>query len=88
MKLFLSCLTVALLSGCATNTRVIDAGCDWAPLICISNRDVLTDGTARRILSYNLTREANCRGRRGPQVGSASNECKEAWGDQNVPTVE
>lgn len=77
MKSFLSCLTVALLSGCATSTRVIDAGCDWAPLICVSKHDVLTDGTARRILSYNLARQANCKGRESMLVPAdeGQNEC-------------
>lgn len=51
---------MALLSGCATSSAGIDAGCLWTRTIYVSKADVLTDGTARQIYGHNITREANC----------------------------
>lgn len=57
---------VMLLSGCATNgnvtnqPQIIDTSCEWVHFIYISKDDVLTDGTARQILTHNETVEKNC----------------------------
>ena len=42
------------LAGCATDP------CDWAAPIRPSSQDVLTDGTARQILTHNETGAAVC----------------------------
>ena len=54
------CLLLTCISGCATNSRVIDTSCAWTRPIMVSRQDVLTDDTARQILSYNETWERLC----------------------------
>ena len=46
-------------SSCATNTVAIDS-CVWVKIITISKDDVLTDETAREILSHNQKVEEIC----------------------------
>ena len=47
-----------LLSGCV-NTSVISP-CAWVKIITVSKADVLTDQTAREILTHNESVEAIC----------------------------
>lgn len=49
------------LAGCATSGAVISTGyCEVAQPIWISKSDVLTEGTARQVLTHNETWEAIC----------------------------
>lgn len=57
--LFAMCLPALLLAGCATTGAGIN-GCDWAKPIYVSQDDVLTDGTARQILTHDETGKAIC----------------------------
>lgn len=52
-------LTILLLAGCAT-TGPATNGCEWAKPIYVSQDDVLTDGTAKQILSHDETGKAIC----------------------------
>lgn len=52
-------LTALLLSGCATSGVGTDQ-CDWVKPIYVSNDDVLTDGTAKQILTHDETGKAIC----------------------------
>jgi hypothetical protein len=58
MKLF-ACLTVLLLTGCATSGRAISY-CDITGPVYISKKDQLTDETARQILLHNETWSRVC----------------------------
>ncbi|WQZ00335.1 o-spanin [Escherichia phage Shy] len=57
-----------LLTSCATNGRgiespkvvTVDTACKWVQPIYVSKDDVITDGTARQILSHNETFVKNC----------------------------
>lgn len=50
------------LAGCATSGAGTKAGyCDVSQPILISKKDVLTDGTARQILSHNETWKSICK---------------------------
>lgn len=40
---------------------IIDATCDWAGPIYVSREDVLTDETARQILSHNRSWSSICK---------------------------
>jgi hypothetical protein len=58
---FLACLLTLCVSGCATNgPEIIDTGCSWVRPIMVSNADVLTDETAREILTHNEAWSAIC----------------------------
>ena len=52
-------LTTLLLSGCAT-TGAVTNGCEWAKPIYVSQEDVLTDGTAKQILTHDETGKQVC----------------------------
>jgi hypothetical protein len=52
-------IAVFSLSGCAHN-NVIDTSCAWVRPIMISRHDVLTDETARAILTHNEAWQALC----------------------------
>lgn len=61
----LGLIPVLLLIASCANTRVtepvvIDSSCNWAKVIFVSNQDVLTDGTARQVLSHNVLVQKNC----------------------------
>lgn len=43
-----------------TQTRVVDTSCEWAEPIYVSKADVLSDATAKAILSHNKTGAAKC----------------------------
>ncbi|MCA7902841.1 hypothetical protein LGM39_26070 [Burkholderia cepacia] len=43
-----------------TKTRIVDTACDWARPIYVSKTDVLSDDTARAILSHNMAGAKNC----------------------------
>lgn len=47
-------------SSCATNTAAIDS-CAWVKIITVSKQDVLTDETAKEILSHNQKVEEICK---------------------------
>ena len=47
-------------SGCGLVGNGTNAGCEWAKPIFTSKDDVLTDGTARAILTHNETWQAVC----------------------------
>jgi hypothetical protein len=59
-----SVLACALLAGCpatcppttapdvVTKTRIVDTGCDWAKPIYLDKSDVLSDATAKAILTH------------------------------------
>lgn len=53
----LTCIAI-LTAGCATDSRPTE--CFWAEPIRPSRADVLTDGTARQILTHNETWERLC----------------------------
>lgn len=57
--LYTMLLTTLLLSGCATVGPATDQ-CDWAKPIYVSQDDVLTDGTAKQILTHDETGKAIC----------------------------
>lgn len=59
LSLFAMCLPILLLAGCATTGAGIN-GCDWAKPIYVSNDDVLTDGTAKQVLTHDETGKAIC----------------------------
>lgn len=46
-------------SACATNTVAVNE-CSWAKIITVSSKDVLTDETARQLLTHNETVDAIC----------------------------
>ncbi|HVI55474.1 MAG TPA: hypothetical protein VM621_10535 [Luteibacter sp.] len=52
-------LTLPVLSCCATGPVQTD-GCDWAKPIYVSKDDVLTDGTAKQILTHDETGKVIC----------------------------
>ncbi|KGU91645.1 hypothetical protein X880_6107 [Burkholderia pseudomallei MSHR4032] len=41
-------------------TRVTDTACDWTKPIYVSKTDILSDDTARAILTHNLAGGKNC----------------------------
>lgn len=43
-----------------TKTRIVDTGCDWAKPIYLDKSDVLSDATAKAILSYDQTGAKVC----------------------------
>lgn len=43
-----------------TQVRIVDTGCDWTRPIYIAREDVLTDSTARTILTHNQTGARLC----------------------------
>jgi hypothetical protein len=61
-----------LLAGCAatcpppaapevvTKTRIVDTSCDWVKPIYLDKTDVLSDATAKAILSHDQAGEKNC----------------------------
>jgi hypothetical protein len=58
-KLFAS-LTALLVTACAPTGPVTSGGCEWARPVYVSRSDVLTDGTARQILTHNETWRRVC----------------------------
>ena len=52
-------LPLMFTSACATNT-VATSECSWVKIITVSKDDVLTDQTAREILTHNETVEQVC----------------------------
>ena len=52
-------LPLMFTSACATNT-VATNECSWVKIITVSKDDVLTDQTAREILTHNETVERVC----------------------------
>jgi hypothetical protein len=57
----LACLLMLFASGCATNgPAIVDTGCSWVRPIMVSKSDVLTDETAREILTHNEAWSAIC----------------------------
>lgn len=64
---FLILTMVMLLTSCGatlpviqTETKVIDTSCSWVKVITISTKDVLTDVTARELLTHNKLVLKNC----------------------------
>ena len=53
-------VTATILAACAGNVKVNDH-CSWVNPIYISQSDVLSDGTARQILTHNQTWSVNCK---------------------------
>jgi len=55
-------MSAVALAGCAVPpAKLTDTGCLWALPIYISDKDVLTDGTAAQILSHDEKWKANCK---------------------------
>ena len=52
--------TMLSLAGCGTSGSAINAGCEWIKPIFVSKDDVLTPGTARKILEHDEAWETNC----------------------------
>lgn len=52
-------MTLMFVSACKSGP-VIDTGCAWVQPILISKKDVLTDETARAVLTHNESWEAAC----------------------------
>jgi hypothetical protein len=74
-RLLLLSLSVTLLSSCSTDgpaikpapdvqivtqTKLVDTACDWVKPIYVSKSDVLSDDTAKAILTHNQTGAKNC----------------------------
>lgn len=63
---YLALMVAPLLVSCGANTRVqteptvIDTSCSWVKVIFISNKDALTDETARQVLTHNRLVDKNC----------------------------
>lgn len=53
-------LMAPLLTSCAGTGRAIDTGCVWTQEIRINRADVITDPTARQILTHNKARRERC----------------------------
>jgi hypothetical protein len=74
LNILIVSLLLIVLTGCDTLTRrtgfevaepeerikIIDNSCIWVKPIYISNKDVLTPGTARQILTLNEIWETQC----------------------------
>lgn len=43
-----------------TKTRIVDTGCDWNDPIYVDKTDVLSDATAKQILSHNKAGAVKC----------------------------
>lgn len=59
LSLYAMLLPTLLLAGCAT-TGAVTNGCEWAKPIYVSQDDVLTDGTAKQILTHDETGRVIC----------------------------
>lgn len=68
--MLLPCLLGPLLTSCATTgptepevqiqTKIVDTSCQWGRPIYVDKADVLTDATAKQILSHNLSGAKKC----------------------------
>lgn len=59
MKAVLAAIILLSVTGCA-GARVDTSGCEWAKKILVSPDDVLTDGTAKQVLTHNKTGAQIC----------------------------
>jgi hypothetical protein len=61
-KIVFVCMFIAPLAGCATapQTQIVDTSCSWVRPIYVSKRDVLSDSTARQILSHDTKWKSFC----------------------------
>lgn len=59
---FLALGAMLLASACSTSGPVTEGACAWVKPIYVSRDDVLTDETARQILTHNETWQVNCGG--------------------------
>lgn len=60
LSLMVMCSVSCKSAGPVIETVVVDTACKWVEPIYISKKDVLTDGTARQILTHNNTVDRNC----------------------------
>ncbi|PWE13081.1 hypothetical protein DF183_14705 [Alcaligenes faecalis] len=60
IRMFVVCLMVPLLTSCGAIGRVTDTACLWIREIRVSQKDVLTHGTAQQILGHNREWAKNC----------------------------